>query len=86
MTFVPPKPDDTVAWLTIRMRANGALSIEGHLADKRFALQLLDHARDAITSQLRDGPIAIPPRDVALSTALPLREVGDMPSGERGDP
>lgn len=85
MSDVPAKPDDTIAWLTIRLRSHGALSVEGHIGDKAFALQLLDHARDAINSQGSDSPILIPNRDVDVDTCLPLRDVGDMPPAERGD-
>lgn len=85
MMHVTPKPDDTIAWLTIRLRAHGALSIEGHLGDKRLALQLLEHARDAINAQVTDSPIVIPNRDVDVRPLIPLREVGSMPLDQRGD-
>lgn len=78
--------DDAIAWITIRMHAPGTISIAGHVADKRFALQLLDHARDTIRRRLSESPIVVPNRDVIAATALRLKEVAHIPRSERGDP
>lgn len=86
--IVPPLPDDTIAYLTIRMHATGTVSVSGHVADKRFALQLLDHARDAISRQFPETPagIIMPNRDVDMpDSRVPLREWGDMAPHDRGD-
>lgn len=86
--FVPPPQDDTVAYITVRMHAPGTISVAGHVADKRFALQLLDHAKDAIARQFPQTPagLVIPNRDVDMPEAVvPLKEFGDIPVGHRGD-
>lgn len=86
--LVPPQDPDTVAYITVRLHATGALSVQGHILDRRMALQLLDHAREAITRQVVDGGRAeVPARDVAVTpaAAVPLREYGDMPPNQRGD-
>lgn len=87
--IVPPQPDDTVAYITIKMHAPGTISVAGHVADKRFALTLLEHAKDAISRQFPETPagIVMPNRDVDMpAAAMPLREWGDMAPNERGDP
>lgn len=85
--LVPPQDPDTVAYITIRLHATGTLSVQGHIADKRMALQLLDHARDTLTNRVvLDGDRAdIPARDVKVAPSIPLREFGDMPPNQRGD-
>lgn len=84
--LVPPQDADTVAFITVRLHATGALSVQGHIADQRMALQLLDHAREAVTRQVLDGGRAVvPARDVEVSPSIPLREMGDMPPNQRGD-
>lgn len=84
--LVPPQDPDTVAYITVRLHATGALSVQGHIADKRMAAQLLDHARDALTRQVLDGGrAAIPASDVEVTPTIPLKEFGDMPPNQRGD-
>lgn len=79
--------DDAIAWITVRMHAPGTISVAGHVADKRFALRLLDHARDAISRQVSESPIVVPNRDVVVPDArFPLIDAGDMAPHERGDP
>lgn len=86
-TVVRELDDDAIAWLTIRMHAPGTISVAGHVADKRFALRLLDHARDAITRQISDSPIVIPNCDVDVPDAqIPLIEAAHIPADKRGDP
>ncbi len=83
---MPEKPDDTVAWITVRLHATGTISIAGTIGDRRMAHQLLDHARDAITSQIPDNrAIVVPNRDVVVEPISGLREMGDIPKDQRGD-
>ena len=82
-------PDDTVAMISIRLHAGGAMSIQGNIGDKQLALKMLDHARDAVKAQVRDrSELVIPNRDVVAPqhAAFPTRERGDMRPEERGDP
>jgi hypothetical protein len=84
--MVPPQDADVVAYITIRLHAPGTLSVQGHIADQRMALQLLDHAREAITRQVLDGgKVVVPSRDVEVTPSIQLREMGDMPPNQRGD-
>lgn len=84
--LVPPQDTDTVAYLTIRLHATGALSVQGHIADKVMALQLLDHARDTIQGKVFEGArVLVPNRDVDVTPSIPLKEFGDMAANQRGD-
>lgn len=84
--LVPEMDADAVAFITIRLHAPGTISIQGHVGDRRLALQLLDHARDAILRQVPDDKeIVIPNRDVDVTPTIPLKEMGDMLPHERGD-
>lgn len=82
--LIPPQPLDVLQWITVRLHANGTISIAGTIGDKRMAKHLLDHAKDAINSQVKD--LVIPNRDVEISPGLPVRELGMMKPNERGDP
>ena len=84
--YIPPQPDDTIAFLTLRLHANGNMTLNGHVADHALMLQMLDHARDTIKRQIPSGGIVIPNRDVDVSPSIALKEFGDIPDGERGDP
>ena len=84
--LVPPQPGDVVAWITVRCHANGTVSISGTIGDAAFAKSLLDHAKDAISRQIPAGGIVIPNRDVDVVPSAALREMGDIPAGQRGDP
>ena len=84
--YVPPQPDDVVAWITVRYHANGSMSVGGTIADKPVALAMLDHARDAITRQINERGIVIPNRDVEVVPHSSLVDMGDIPLAERGDP
>lgn len=77
--------DDCIAWITVRMHSTGTVSVNGMIADRAFALKLLDHARDAITRQVPAGGLLIPNRDVDLDPHPGLRDVGDLAPHERGD-
>ena len=54
-----------VMTLTIRVHASGALSVEGPISDKAYALALLDNAKDAVRNH-RYGGLIVPGKDVAL--------------------
>lgn len=84
--FVPPQPLDCVAYVTVRLHTNGALSTSGTIQDKPMALHLLDQARDAIKRQIPDaGALVVPSRDVDVMPSVPTRDWGDMAPHERGD-
>jgi hypothetical protein len=80
--------EDCVAWITIKYFADGSMSTSGNIGDARFALALLDHAKDAVRGHgLPRGQIVTPNRDVVVeqSPGYPTRPLGDMAPGERGD-
>lgn len=86
MGTVKPKELGCVAWLTVRLHDNGAMSVSGTIGDRAFARQLLEHAKDALPlSSVTEGGIIIPNRDVAAEAYPGLRPVGDIPEAERGD-
>ena len=86
MSQPPPKPDDTIGWVTVRMHAAGTISIQGTIGDRDFAVSLLEHARDAVMNQIRPrDQLLIPGRDVESVPYAGLREVGDMAPTGRGD-
>lgn len=81
-----PEPTalDRIAYIAISLYGDGSMSTSGNIGDKRLALQLLDHARDAIKGQLERNPysgLLVPPRDVDV-TPDPLYpalvEAGDV--------
>lgn len=81
-------PDDTVAFVTVRLHANGMLTTQGHVGDRAFAVALLTNAIDAIRSQVQErDKLVVPARDVEApqSPEFPTRERGDIPRNERGD-
>ena len=82
--LIPPQPLDVLQWITVRLHANGTISVAGTIGDKKMARHLLDHAKDAINSQVKD--LIIPNRDVEVAPALTTRELGTMLPHERGDP
>lgn len=65
-----PRPADdldVVAYIRLNLRRNGAMSIEGNIGDKQFALSLLDNARDAIMRQIPDADaLVVPSADVEV--------------------
>lgn len=84
--IVPPKTDDTVAWITVRYHATGTVSIQGTIGDPKFAQDLLDHAKDAIRNQIKPkDQLLIPNRDVGAVPYAGLKEMGDLAPHERGD-
>ena len=84
-----PKPKDAIARVTITKYADGSLSIDGNIGDKRLALKLLEHALDAVRAQVRpedDKQIVLPNRDVVVPhhDNYPVNPLGDMPPGDWG--
>lgn len=64
------RPDDdlsVVAEINIRLRRNGAMSVEGAIGDMTFALGMIDNAREAIVRQ-RDPSygLLVPAGDVQV--------------------
>lgn len=61
------RSDDDLAvtlTLTVRLHANGAMSVEGPTGDKAFCRKLLDEAWHAINRQPSRGALIIPGYDV----------------------
>jgi hypothetical protein len=64
--------DTVVSVITIKMRRNGIMSVEGSITDEVYARCLLDTARDTLTNyhiQQKLGkrsPIIVPAYDTAL--------------------
>jgi len=61
------RKDDELAvtlTLTVRLHANGAMSVEGPTGDKAFCKKLLDEAWHAINRQPARGGIIVPARDM----------------------
>jgi hypothetical protein len=64
--------DAVVAYLSIKVRRNGAMSVEGCIYQEKYALAMLDTARDCIRRQndrkrIEDaGGLLIPAHDTAL--------------------
>lgn len=48
-----PGDEDVMASLTLRIHKSGAMSVAGDIHDERFALTMLDAARDSIKSHHR---------------------------------
>lgn len=56
-----------IAELKIRIHANGALSVEGPVADTRWCLAALENAKDAIRNNARrKDELVVPAKDVAV--------------------
>lgn len=64
--------DAPIARIEICCRRNGAMSVAGSIGDERYALAVLDNARDAVKSfharKRANGasPIVIPAHDVVI--------------------
>lgn len=69
------RPDDDftiVREINLRLRRNGAMSIEGDIGDLNFVLAMLDNARDAALRQIPPtGTLVVPGRDVAVPEFAP---------------
>lgn len=57
-------PEVTVS-LTVKLHANGALSVEGPVHDKKFCLAMLANAADAVRNHGKPG-IVVPSKDVQV--------------------
>ena len=75
---------DAIASISVTLYGGGEMSISGNIGDVRLALQMLDHAREAVNNQWKqrtvDG-LLIPPRDVDVTPhpAFPLTQYADVP-------
>jgi hypothetical protein len=79
-----PTPGDVVAYIAITLYGGGQMSVSGNIGDVKLALQMLDHARDAVGNQLKlrtSEGLFLPNRDVDISPhpAFPLIPHGDVP-------
>lgn len=65
---VKDAPDKVQAEFRIRIWQNGALSIEGPISDKAFALAVLENAKDAVRNHRDPGAVdvVVPSKDVTL--------------------
>lgn len=83
MTVKLPSKGNIVAQVTVTYYAGGALSVDGSVGDKPFAIRLLQHGIDAVKAQIRpeDKPLVIPNRDVDLTMGAnyPKTPWGDIP-------
>lgn len=85
---MPANAGDCVAFITIKIFADGSMSTAGNIGDKKLALAMLDHAKDAVRGHGRPrSEIITPNRDVVVeqSPGYPTRPLGDMAPGDRGD-
>jgi hypothetical protein len=76
-----PNPGDLIAYIQISYYASGEMSVSGNIGDKRLALQLLDHAKDAVNNQLRpEDQLVIPNKDVVIAQHenYPTLPAGDL--------
>jgi hypothetical protein len=77
-----PTALDAVARITVTLYGDGSLSAEGNVGDVRLARQMLDHARDAITAQVRSptGGLILPASDVEVQHhhEFPVQMAGDL--------
>jgi len=61
-----------VVALVIKCWPDGALSVEGPIADKVFCLAMLNNAIDAVRNHGRpNAPLVVPPKDVSIEPADP---------------
>lgn len=59
---------DLFAALTIKVHASGALSVEGPIENKEWAIAVLENAKDAIRGyhDKKKGEIIVPAKDVSI--------------------
>ena len=80
--------EDLVAFVSLKMYADGSMSIDGHIGDPESALRMVDHARDQLRTAVDKSKrqIVVPARDVDVKLpATVTRAYGDMPREDRGD-
>lgn len=83
------QPPTEVAFITLRLHDNGAMSIEGNVGDVKLAKGMLESARAAIERQFgkprilepAGAGIVVPSRDVVapVNPVYPLVARGDRP-------
>ena len=85
-------PLDQVAFIKVELMADGGLNISGNIGDVQQALDMMenamDHMRRNLKKKLEDQKhIIVPNRDVVIrhDPAYPLKALGDMKPGGRGD-
>lgn len=63
------RDDDVLAEITVRVHRSGAMQVAGDIHDEKFALSMIDAARDSVRSyHLRQkGQIIIPAHVAALT-------------------
>jgi hypothetical protein len=62
--------DTVVAFLEIKMRRSGMMSIGGSITDENYVLGMIDTARATLVAQFkqsREGKIIVPAYDTALT-------------------
>jgi hypothetical protein len=64
--------DAVVAFIAIKVRRNGAMSVEGCIDEEAYALAMIDTARDTIRNhnqrkRINGGGLIIPAHDTALA-------------------
>lgn len=64
--------DEVIAVLEIKVRRNGAMSVAGSINDERYALAMLDSAKDSIKAHNRrnrgeQSQLILPAHDTALA-------------------
>lgn len=68
-----PHGERIVAFLKISIRRNGSMSTEGNIGDLKFALAMLDHAKDAVRqhhARIESGKrVIVPAHDTPLAGA-----------------
>ena len=78
-----PGPLDAIANISVTLYGNGEMSISGNIGDVKLALQMLDHARDAVNNQWKQRTpegLMLPGRDVEVTPhpGFPLTPNGDL--------
>ncbi len=62
--------DEIVSKLTITLYRSGAISVEGNINDEKYALALLDIAKDTVLGYhtRKDNMLVVPAHDAGLAT------------------
>lgn len=63
-------PEAAAISLTVTLHANGALSVEGPVHDKKFCIAMLQNAVDAVRNHGKPG-IVVPSKDVGVPAQSP---------------
>ncbi len=63
-----PPPDHVEAFITVKVHSNGALSVEGAIHEKMWAIAVLQNAIDALRNyRTPKSGLSVPSHDVDLS-------------------